>query len=222
MKSGNVDHSVVINERVREPVAQLCANLYLGQGAAPGVLAITSAESGEGRSSLALALGLEVASTLGGKVLVVEANFRSSGMSELAGLAKDGAGLADVLYKGSRPEEVIHPLGANAPDVLTAGKLESGPFSPLMSREKMEKIIRELAGKYTYVIMETPPINLYPESPVLVAIADGVILTIKAGATSRETVQLATRKLESAGAKFLGLVLNRKQYHLPEWLYKRL
>jgi capsular exopolysaccharide synthesis family protein len=222
MKSGNVDHSIVINERAKEPVAQLCANLYLGQGAAPGVLAVTSADTGEGRSSLALALGLEVASTLGAKTLVIEANFRSSGMSELAGLPKDGPGLADVLYRGSNPQDVIHPLGANAPDVLTAGKLESGPFSPLVSREKMEKIIRDLAGKYQYVIMETPPINLYPESPVLVAIADGVILAIKAGATSRETVQVATRKLELAGAKFLGLVLNRKQYHLPEWLYRRL
>jgi len=222
MKSGNVDHSVVINERVREPVAQLCANLYLGQNAAPGVLAITSADRGEGRSSLALALGLELASTMGAKTLVIEANFRSPGMSVLAGLPKDGAGLADVLYRGSDPDEVIHPLGVGAPDVLTAGKFESGPFTPLVSREKIEKIIRTLADKYQYVIVETPPINLYPETPLLVSLADGVILAIKAGVTSRETVQLATRKLELSGAKFLGLVLNRKQYHLPTWLYRRL
>jgi capsular exopolysaccharide synthesis family protein len=222
MKSGNVDHSIVINERVREPVSQLCANLYLGQGAAPGILAVTSAEAGEGRTSLTLALGLEVASTLGAKTLVIEANFRSPGMGKLAGLSNDSQGLADVLYRNANVESLIHSLGQGAPDVLTAGNIETGPFSPLVSRDKIENIIRTLAGKYQYVIIETPPINLYPESSVLVSIADGVILTIKAGVTSRETVQLATKKMEIAGAKFLGMVLNRKQYHLPEWLYRRL
>jgi hypothetical protein len=49
-----------------------------------------------------------------------------------------------------------------------------------------------------------------------------VILTVKAGITTRETAMLATKKIESINGKFLGLVLNQKKFHLPEWLYRRL
>jgi capsular exopolysaccharide synthesis family protein len=223
MKSGQMDHSVVINERAREPVAQLCANLYLhGEGLGPKVLAITSADPGEGRSSLAIALGLQVMETLGGSTLVMEANFRRPGMAKLAGLSKDAAGLAEVLYKGRKVDEVVQSLGPNQPDIMTAGQIESGPFSPLMSREKIEKVIQDLSKRYQYIIMETPPINQYPETLLLSALADGVILAIRAGVTSRETVSLATKRLEAAGGNFYGLVLNQKQYPLPNWLYKRL
>ena len=223
MKSGQIDHSVVINERAREPVAQLCANLYLhADGQGPKILAITSADSGEGRSSLALAMGLQVAETLGGSTLILEANFRKPGMAKLAGLSRDAEGLADVLYKGKEISDVVFPLGVNQPDIITAGQLEIGPFSPLMSRAKMEKVLQDLSLKYDHIIMETPPINQYPETLLLSALADGVILAIRAGVTSRETVSLATKRLDAAGGNFCGLVLNQKQYPLPNWLYKRL
>jgi Mrp family chromosome partitioning ATPase len=32
----------------------------------------------------------------------------------------------------------------------------------------------------------------------------------------------AKQEIEDAGARILGVVLNKRKYHIPEWLYKRL
>jgi len=219
----NANPTIGLNEDAREPVAQLCANIYLnGSGKGPSRLAILSAIHGEGRSSLALALGMQILSTLGSPTLVVEANLRSAGLASLVDLPKDVPGLANVLSNGGDPSEAIYKLGPHAPDVLPAGKANSDEIGKLMNLEKLEKVFKTLSQRYPYLIVEAPPINYYPETKPLITLVDGVILTVKAGVTSRETALMATKKIESINGKFLGLVLNQKRYHLPEWLYRRL
>jgi len=217
------NQTVVLNEQAREPVAQLCANIYLtGAGRGPAILAVASADHGEGRSSLALALGLQIMSSLGSPALVVEANLRSPGLGRPMNLPPNIPGVASLLKNGADPKEAIYKLGPNAPDVIPAGKAEPDEIGKLMNLEKMDKLFKTLAQRYPYLVIETPPINYYPETKLIITLADGVILTVKAGVTSRETAMLATRKIESINGKFLGVVLNQKRFHLPEWLYKRL
>jgi protein-tyrosine kinase len=51
---------------------------------------------------------------------------------------------------------------------------------------------------------------------------DGVVLVVRAGRTSREAVLQAKKRLQLAGARLLGVVLNDRTYPLPEFLYRRL
>ena len=51
---------------------------------------------------------------------------------------------------------------------------------------------------------------------------DGVAVVVEAGQTRREEILNAQRTIENAGGKFLGFVLNKRRYPVPEWLYKRL
>lgn len=60
------------------------------------------------------------------------------------------------------------------------------------------------------------------EAAVLGSSVDGVAVVIEAGQTRREEILNAQRTIENAGGKFLGFVLNKRRYPVPEWLYKRL
>ena len=51
---------------------------------------------------------------------------------------------------------------------------------------------------------------------------DGVILVVESGRTRRPTAIKAKKELEQAGAKIIGVILNRRKYYIPEWIYKRL
>ena len=57
---------------------------------------------------------------------------------------------------------------------------------------------------------------------VLCTKVDGVVLVIEAGKTREQVAVRAKKELEEAGGKVLGVVLNKRKYHIPEWIYKRL
>src|SRR6185369_1581496 len=60
------------------------------------------------------------------------------------------------------------------------------------------------------------------EAAVLASSVDGVVVVVEAGQSRREEITNAQRTIEQAGGKFLGFVLNKRRYPVPEWLYKRL
>jgi Mrp family chromosome partitioning ATPase len=51
---------------------------------------------------------------------------------------------------------------------------------------------------------------------------DGVIVVVEAGKTSRQVARAAKQAIELAGARILGVVLNKRHYFIPGWLYKHL
>src|SRR6185436_18730845 len=60
------------------------------------------------------------------------------------------------------------------------------------------------------------------DAAVLASSVDGVVVVVEAGQSRREEIINAQRTIEQAGGKFLGFVLNKRRYPVPQWLYKRL
>jgi glycerophosphoryl diester phosphodiesterase len=52
--------------------------------------------------------------------------------------------------------------------------------------------------------------------------SDGVVMVIESGKLRRQVAIRAKQELQDAGARILGVVLNKRKYHIPNWLYKRL
>ena len=49
-----------------------------------------------------------------------------------------------------------------------------------------------------------------------------MVLVLEAGKTRKQVAVRAKQELEEAGGKLLGVVLNRRKFYIPEWIYKRL
>jgi len=60
------------------------------------------------------------------------------------------------------------------------------------------------------------------DAAVLASSVDGVVIVVEAAASRRDQIVNAQRTIEQAGGKFLGFVLNKRRYPVPEWLYRRL
>lgn len=72
---------------------------------------------------------------------------------------------------------------------------------------------------FDFTLLDAPPITLHPESASLARWTDGVILVVQAGKTRWEVIQQAQAQLQMAGAKILGVVLNRRKFVIPRFLY---
>ena len=56
----------------------------------------------------------------------------------------------------------------------------------------------------------------------LAAQTDGTILVVRAARTKREVVQRALETMGKFQGRVLGAILNRQQYVIPEFIYRRI
>jgi Mrp family chromosome partitioning ATPase len=73
-----------------------------------------------------------------------------------------------------------------------------------------------------WVMFDAPHINSYDDSIALAARVDGVIMVVEAEKTRWEVAEHAKQRVENSNGKILGVILNKRQSHIPDWLYKRL
>lgn len=136
------------------------------------VLAIVSAEKGEGRTRVAAELARAFARA-GEPTLLIDADFRSPGLHRAFGLA-NREGLADFLEgRGSRLARCADNLS-----VLVAGRARSDPLE-LLSRSRMQALLAAAAERYSVVLVDTPAAARGPDLQLPAAFAGGALVVTK-------------------------------------------
>ena len=154
------------------------------------------------------------------KVLLIDANMRTPNLRELFDIKTD-EGLTDiVLDNNAKPYKVIN-LDPSYLFVLATGGNYVGPVG-LFESERFDAFLENVREEFDYVILDSAPLPSFAEARVLCEKVDGVVLVVESGKLRRHVALRAKKELEDAGAQILGVVLNKRKYHIPEWLYKRL
>jgi Mrp family chromosome partitioning ATPase len=76
--------------------------------------------------------------------------------------------------------------------------------------------------RFDLVLIDSPPLEESPDALALVRKADGVVLVMEAEKTRWPVVQELRDSIIQHGGKVLGVVLNKRRYYIPGWIYKRL
>jgi capsular exopolysaccharide synthesis family protein len=154
------------------------------------------------------------------KVLLIDANMRTPNLRELFDIKND-EGLTDiVLNHDTKPYKVIN-CDPSYLFVLATGGNYVGPVG-LFESERFDAFLENVREEFDYIIIDSAPLPSFAESRVLCEKVDGVVLVVESGKIRRHVALRAKKELEDAGANILGVVLNKRKYHIPEWLYKRL
>ncbi len=187
------------------------------RGSVPKLLVVTSPGPGEGKSSVVSNLAITLAE-IGKRVLLVDADMRKPRLHEIFNLPNTW-GLSDLL-KSEVPVESC-PLEAIARSTGISGLyvLPSGPGSSSIARLLYStcgrRLLERLRGEFDTVIVDTPPMLQISDARVIGRLADGVILVLRSGQTSRDSARAAKERLQADGIPILGTVLNGwnpKQY----------
>jgi Mrp family chromosome partitioning ATPase len=130
-------------------------------------------------------------------------------------------GLAEVLQGEVELSKAI--LSTDEPNLhfLPAGQAPIA-FGDGAVGDKMRQFLDDMATLYRVVAVDSPPVLSHPESRSLAALTDGAVVVLQAHRTRREVVQKAMAILQGAHVRVLGVVLNRRRYPVPEFLYRRL
>ena len=189
-----------------ESFRMLRTNLqFLDVDEPPKVFVVTSAVPGEGKSTTAINLALTLAKA-SQKVLLIEADLRRPRVSTYLRL-EPTVGLTTVLVGAIDVDSAIQPYRETGLDVVTSGTVPPNP-AELLQSQTMQTTLDKLRGRYDLIIIDAPPLLPVTDAAVLATQADGAILVVRHGKTSREQVSEASKRLESVDAKAFGAVLN--------------
>ncbi len=181
---------------------------------------VAGAIPGEGSSTISARFAQLLAHDPRIRVGLVDADFRNADPRPIP-LADPQRGFASVLDGSLPAARAFRATGVEALDVLPSEGVAPDPYV-LTTANHMAPFIDYLRGQYHYAILDAAPVLSAPETAVMSQLVDGVVLVIRAGRTKREVVQRAIERLQDRGATVLGVVMNRQQYVIPEFIYRRL
>jgi capsular exopolysaccharide synthesis family protein len=182
------------------------------------VLLLSSSVGGEGTTEVVLGLGLTLAAAMGRKIALIDCNTRNPEIHRRFGV--DDVGLDEHL-KGSLPLEQAL-LNTTVPNLYVM-PLGAGLTSlARIDRDDFQGMVARLREKFDYVLIDSAAVGVNPETSTICDMVDAVVIVVRHGGTRREVVRRAKETVERAGGKILGVVLNRRKFPIPEFLYRRL
>jgi hypothetical protein len=75
-----------------------------------------------------------------------------------------------------------------------------------------------LRSEFDYTIIDCPSMGQTGDLLSIAPFVDGVIMVVEANRTRRDQPRQAEQRIQAAGGKLLGYILNKRVYELPRWL----
>lgn len=175
-------------------------------GEPPRTLLVSSAQSGEGKTTSTMNLAASLASA-GARVVLIDADLRRPSLQRYFNIRGGYDGVVEIITGQRDLKGVIIKDVVKRVDLIPSGKLPPNPAELLGSIE-MASVIDQLSLYYDYVIIDSPPVLPVTDSVILSRYVDGVVLVVKGGETPKRVVLDARKRLQSVGARFIGTILN--------------
>lgn len=166
---------------------------------------VTSSMPEEGKTTTAANLAIAVAHE-GLRTLIVDCDLRRARLHRLFHTGRS-PGLVQVIQDQVQLVDAIRTTALKGLDILPAGMLPPGP-TDLLASARMSTLLQQLGERYDLIILDAPPLLALADATTITALADGVLLVVRAGKTDRGAMERARQQLANVGAHLLGAVLN--------------
>ncbi len=194
----------------------LRTSVLLTKGSRPvSSILVTSAQCGEGKTTIAMNLAISLAQ-LGRRVLLIEADLRRPSVHQY--FPQSGSQLSSCLGGQGKWQEMTYQTSTQGLSVLLCGPVPSNP-AELLSSDLMRTLIREATAEFNFVILDSPPLLSVADSRILASMVDATVLVVKGAGTHRQVVQYAKSQVQSAGSNLIGVVLNNLDIRLDDYPY---
>ncbi len=207
----NDDDLFIINQVVEAPnspyaesLRAVAAGLFVPGHVQPKVIALTSPQASEGKSTTAIALGRTQAMQ-GRRVLVIDCDLQRPTFHQRFGFGRFGPGLVEVLRGEAKLADCLVDDSLTPARLLPAGDMIEPGRS--IAFDQLEALVAEARTQFDLVVLDLPPVLQVAEARVIAAVSDGVVLLTRWKHTSRQAIEFAITILARAGNPLLGLIL---------------
>jgi capsular exopolysaccharide synthesis family protein len=186
---------------------------YLTPPRPPRVIVVTSALPGDGKTTTVVNLAVALAHA-GQRVILIDAETRRGTVHDVFSIPP-APGFFDLMYGQASPGECIRRVqmeGGGTLDVLPLGSAPSVNPADLLVAGRLQPLFERLRGQYDYVLIDTPPLNLFTDGALIGAHADALLLVARADKTDREELRFAVQQLRNVNVTLAGTILNDVEF----------
>ncbi len=174
------------------------------------ILAFTSPYPREGKTTVIANLAVAMAD-IGKRVLLIDADLRQPRLHAIFGLG-NASGLSNLITNTQAIETLpVSSLSAET-SIENLRLLPSGPGTPsiakLLYSSWLDRLLLRLRDEYDFILIDTPPMLSVPDARILARRADGVVLVLRSGHTTKVMAKAAVERLMDDGIPIVGTVLN--------------
>lgn len=178
---------------------------FIDVDTADKVFVVTSSLPGEGKTSTSINLAITLAQA-GQRTLLIEGDLRRPKASTALGL-DNAIGVTTVLVGKVGVEDAIQKHPDSDLHVLGSGAVPPNP-AELLQSNAMAELLTNVREQYDVVIIDAPPLLPVTDAALLARQADGALLIVRHGKTTKDQLIQAVERLANVDAHALGYVLN--------------
>ncbi|GAC1306450.1 MAG: polysaccharide biosynthesis tyrosine autokinase [Vulcanimicrobiaceae bacterium] len=190
-----------------ESFYQLVTSLRYSSHKPARVIAFTSAEQGDGKSTVVMNTAISMAK-MKSRVLLIDGDLRRPTLHGKLRVSNE-TGLSDILVGIGTLEGEVRPTEHTDVFVLPSGRSAPNPLALLQSDE-FRRLLNRAREQYDFILIDCPALQSIVDSVVIAVQAEGTVLVVSAAKSEGRHVRDCIAKLRSVdGISFLGVVLNR-------------
>ena len=169
------------------------------------VLQISSAEPGDGKSTVVANLAMAMAQA-GKRVLLIDCDLRRPTIHHLLALPQE-IGITDVLLNEIEWRNAVRQSAVERLSVLTAGLCPENP-AELLSTKDTGSLLKEMRSEYDFIILDSPPLLAVSDPNILAPDVDGVAIVARLMKNKRATLSRTFETVRIHGATVFGVIAN--------------
>ncbi|PAU94017.1 hypothetical protein CK503_10155 [Aliifodinibius salipaludis] len=196
------DRSSLASEAIRRLKNNI---IYQNGDTPPKTIAVTSAEKGDGKSTIVSNLGIAFAEE-GYHTLIIGTDFRRPKLGNYFGINAQ-KGLSDYLDGQLALERLIRDTDQKNLKVILAGKNTETP-EILGSSMLFKQLLKKLEKMYDVIILDTPPFGIISDSASILKGAEATVVVAKYRKTNKGMLVRTLEELEQIQANVVNVVLN--------------
>jgi protein-tyrosine kinase len=183
-----------------------------------GLILVTSALPGDGKTFTSINLALSMARERDVSVLLIDADTARANISNVLGIRAE-PGLTDALTDESIDiESLIMRADVRGLDVLPAGRSVENA-TELLASARMQQVFERIGTRHPrrLVVIDSAPLLVSSEARVLTRIPGQIVLVVRSGATPQRAVQEAAAQIDKL--KLRGLIVNNAHFRQADGYY---
>ena len=183
------------------------------------VVLVTSTVKGEGKTFVSINTALTLA---GGKsrVVIIGADIRNPQLQRYERESRRLKGLTEYLHGDLDVQEIIHQFPDNANmDIIYSGMIPPNP-TDLLTNGRFGTLIEELRQDYQYIIIDSAPLLLVPDTLLIADTADATIYVSRSKHTKNDLIEFANKNIREHKIHNVGFILNDVNKHFFSYGHK--
>jgi Mrp family chromosome partitioning ATPase len=184
------------------------------------IIQFIGSRKGEGTSTVVREFARVSATKFGRSVLLLDADQHHPSQHLFFNIIP-GRGWQEVARENGPIEKALHQFGETG--LFISPSSEYSASRPHIYESLLIDVFwKKLRQRFDLILIDSPPATTSTDGLAISSKVDGVVLVVEAEKTRWPVAESVRDRIKRSGGNILGIVLNKRRLHIPDFIYKRL